>query len=67
MKTVLTTTPPSALATQNMGMLTPLLNPLGIMRAFEKLYAFRALDDNALKDLGLTRHDIASAKLSDFL
>ena len=44
-----------------------ILNPFEVLRAQERLNKFRALDDAALKDAGLTRRDVETAKLTDFL
>lgn len=42
-------------------------NPATMLRAQEQLNKFRAMDDAALKDAGLTREDVARATLADFL
>lgn len=42
-------------------------NPLRVLRALEQLNKFRALDDAALRDMGLTRAHADRATLADFL
>lgn len=49
------------------GTLMAVTSPLRMMRAAEKLNKFRALDDAALMDMGITREQAEAATLEDFL
>ena len=44
-----------------------LINPVRVLRAQQRLNEFRTLEDAALVDMGLSRADVASASLVDFL
>lgn len=43
------------------------LNPVRILRAQEQLNKFRAQNDAALQDAGLSQADVANARLGDFM
>jgi len=66
MKTVIATNTPTTVAPL-FPVTTAWLNPLRVLRAMERLNKFRALDDAALADAGLSHVDVSKAKLSDFL
>lgn len=44
-----------------------LINPVRVLRAQQRLNEFRGLDESALNDMGLSRADVATASLTDFL
>lgn len=60
-----TSTP--AILTKIVALIARIPGPLRLLAALEQRNRFRALDDDALRDMGLTKDHADQARLSDFL